>query len=151
MLGSQPGRPPLGTLTLAAELPRATRRASGHKPFAYRLNRSFFSCSRTTYITIIGEAIGMPKRKRDDDGDARSGAVASAQQQRVQFKLKQGIVKLGHAFKIAKGFERQKLGRRRKNALTQKNEKDVQRIDAETGALKVRREYPTSTSTILAV
>jgi len=81
----------------------------------------------------------MPKRKRDNEVSSDEGdAVFGAAQQRVQHKLQQGIVKLGHAFKIAKGFERQKLGRRRKNAIAQKDEKDVQRIDAEIAALKVR-------------
>jgi hypothetical protein len=81
----------------------------------------------------------MPKRKRDnEDGDA-SDEKHGAQQQRIQFKLKQGVVKLGHAFKVAKGFERQKLSRRRKTAVSEKQEeKDVQRIDAETAAIKVR-------------
>ena len=79
----------------------------------------------------------MPKRKRENDTeteDVRPGA----QQQRVQYKLKQSTVKLGHAFKVAKGFERQKLGRRRQTAVAEKEDKTVQRIDAEIGALKVR-------------
>lgn len=81
----------------------------------------------------------MPKRKRDGSVDADSGDVAlGAQQQRIQYKLKQGTMKLGHAFKVAKGFERQKLGRRRKSAVAEKGAKDVQRIDAEIVALKVR-------------
>lgn len=82
----------------------------------------------------------MPKRKRDsDESDSDDGdAVLGAQQQRVQHKLHHGTVKLGHAFKIAKGLERQKLGRRRKNDLAKKDGKSVQRIDAEINALKVR-------------
>ncbi|KAK5136782.1 hypothetical protein LTR08_002078 [Meristemomyces frigidus] len=77
----------------------------------------------------------MPKRKREADAEAEDGRPG-AQQQRVQYKLKQTTVKLGHAFKIAKGFERQKLGRRRQTAVAEKEEKTVQRIDAEIGALK---------------
>lgn len=76
----------------------------------------------------------MPKRKRDEDGDEES----SVKQRRVQHKLKVGVTKLGHAFKIAKGFERQKLGRRRKNAVSQQNDKDIARIDSEIVALKAR-------------
>jgi hypothetical protein len=53
-------------------------------------------------------------------------------------KLYQATVKLGHAFKIAKGFERQKLGRRQKTAAAAKNEKDSQRVETEIAALKVR-------------
>ena len=83
----------------------------------------------------------MPKRKRDDaeeDGVGESGRPEGAKTQRVQYKIQHGTVKLGHAFKIAKGFERQKLGRRQKTAATQNNSKDVQRINGEIEALKVR-------------
>ncbi|KAI7139001.1 hypothetical protein KC337_g52 [Hortaea werneckii] len=98
----------------------------------------------------------MPKRKRSSSAEAVSAnealtpplptpVVASAtrapdgaKQQRVQHKLKQGEVKFGHAFKLAKGFERQKLGRRQKSAGAEKKEQDVQRINAEIAALKVR-------------
>lgn len=83
----------------------------------------------------------MPKRKRDD---ATEGApekspepVADPKQKRLQLKLHQGTVKLGHAFKVAKGFERQKLGRRQKTAAAAKNEKDAQRVETEIAALKV--------------
>ncbi|KAI7090248.1 hypothetical protein KC356_g1666 [Hortaea werneckii] len=96
----------------------------------------------------------MPKRKRSSSAEAVSAnealtpppptpVVASAtrapdgaKQQRVQHKLKQGEVKVGHAFKLAKGFERQKLGRRQKSAGAEKKEQDVQRINAEIAALK---------------
>nr|POF17880.1 protein bud22 [Quercus suber] len=79
----------------------------------------------------------MPKRKRDSEDAEPSSGPLSAQQQRFVFKFKQGTAKLGHAFKTAKGFERQKLGRRRKTAAQESNAKDVQRIDAEIAALKV--------------
>lgn len=78
----------------------------------------------------------MSKRKRDDDPVKLDSTISSAQQQRVQFKLKQSTAKLGHAFKAAKGSERQKLGRRRKLAASQSNAVDVRRIDAEIVALK---------------
>lgn len=85
----------------------------------------------------------MPKRKRDQSQDAESEtgeprAYDGAKKQRVRHKLKQGAVKIGHAFKVAKGFERQKLGRRQKTAFAEKKEADLQRINAEIGALKVR-------------
>lgn len=98
----------------------------------------------------------MPKRKRSSSAETASAdeamtspppapAAASAtrppdgaKQQRVQHKLKQGVVKVGHAFKLAKGFERQKLGRRQKSAGAEKKEQDIQRINAEIAALKVR-------------
>ncbi|RMY33648.1 hypothetical protein D0865_14402 [Hortaea werneckii] len=96
----------------------------------------------------------MPKRKRSSSAEAASAdeamtspppapAVApatcapdGAKQQRVQHKLKQGVVKIGHAFKLAKGFERQKLGRRQKSAGAEKKEQDIRRINAEIAALK---------------
>lgn len=79
----------------------------------------------------------MPKRKREgsaDDGAAPAGARA----QRITFKLNQGAVKVGHAFKVAKGFERQKLGRRQKQAKQNSDAKAAERIDNEIEALKVR-------------
>jgi hypothetical protein len=88
----------------------------------------------------------MSKRKRDDDDTeeipekAPEAVVADPKQKRLQLKLHQGTVKLGHAFKVAKGFERQKLGRRQKTAAAAKNEKDAQRVETEIAALKVR-EY----------
>jgi len=84
----------------------------------------------------------MPKRKRDDGTDASPEVspepVSDPKQKRLQLKLHQATVKLGHAFKIAKGFERQKLGRRQKTAAAAKNEKDSQRVETEIAALKVR-------------
>jgi hypothetical protein len=85
----------------------------------------------------------MSKRKRDDDAEETSekapeAVVADPKQKRLQLKLHQGTVKLGHAFKVAKGFERQKLGRRQKTAAAAKNEKDAQRVETEIAALKVR-------------
>ena len=84
----------------------------------------------------------MPKRKRDDgtEGTPEKSPepVADPKQKRLQLKLHQATVKLGHAFKVAKGFERQKLGRRQKTAAAAKNEKDMQRVETEIAALKVR-------------
>lgn len=100
------------------------------------VEKAFLQIELSFTLRYESATTNMPKRKRDSD-DSDEGATG-AKQQRIQFKLKQGTVKVGHAFKVAKGFERQKLGRRRKNAVTQKNEKDIQRIDAEIAALKVR-------------
>lgn len=77
----------------------------------------------------------MPKRKREEDGS--EDGRGDVRQKRVRYKLQQGTAKLGHAFKIAKGFERQKLGRRRKNAAKAEKEKDLSRIDGEIAAVKV--------------
>lgn len=76
----------------------------------------------------------MPKRKREDD-EARD----PAQQRRVQQRLKVALTKLGHAFKVSKGLERQKLGKRRRKAEEESYQKDVERIDSEIAALKVRK------------
>ena len=78
----------------------------------------------------------MPKRKREgsaEDDTAPGGAKA----QRITFKLNQGAVKVGHAFKVAKGFERQKLGRRQKQAKEKNDAKAAERIESEIEALKV--------------
>jgi hypothetical protein len=77
----------------------------------------------------------MSKRKRDDDAEETSEKAPEAV---VADPKHQGTVKLGHAFKVAKGFERQKLGRRQKTAAAAKNEKDAQRVETEIAALKVR-------------
>lgn len=79
----------------------------------------------------------MPvKRKRGGDDDPTSDH-GGAKHQRLQHKLAHGTTKLGHAFKVAKGFERQKLGRRYKNAGAQGSDADLKRIDTEISALKV--------------
>lgn len=79
----------------------------------------------------------MPKRKREDgiedDAVAKPGSI---KQQRVAYKLQQGVKRVAHAFKLAKGFERQKLSRRRKTATAQQKAQDVERIDAEIVSLK---------------
>ena len=85
----------------------------------------------------------MPKRKRDDGDLQEVESHRGAKQQRVQHKLKVGVTKLGHAFKVAKGFERQKLGRRRKTAVAEKNDNDISRIDTEIDALKVCAAFAT--------
>ncbi|KAK5113192.1 hypothetical protein LTR62_003528 [Meristemomyces frigidus] len=82
------------------------------------------------------EVLTAKRARKTENAVAPSGAVRSAKQQRVRHYLKHGTVKLGHAFKIAKGFERQKLGRRHKTAVTGGNNKDVQRINAEVAAIK---------------
>lgn len=79
----------------------------------------------------------MVKRKRVEE-DSELEETSSTKHKRIQHKLKVGTAKLGHAFKVAKGFERQKLGRRRKNAASQDKQEDIPRIDAEIAALKVR-------------
>lgn len=86
----------------------------------------------------------MPKRKRDGEWDAPTAETTKEQsismrQHRVEAKITNGHKLLNRAFRTAKGFERQKLGRRRKTAIAKSDAKDVARIDAETEAIKVCR------------
>lgn len=83
----------------------------------------------------------MPKRKRGEtDGAAPkkpAGSGEPTQRKRVEEKLFHGKKVLHRALKLAKGFERQKLSRRRKTAVA-KDEAAIARIDAEIEAVKVR-------------
>lgn len=82
------------------------------------------------------------KRKRDDDEDGDNDA--QEKKPRKDFRKLRQIVRtfedsseqLAKAFKAVKGPERQKLGRRKKTAVAQKDAKESQRIDAEVAALK---------------
>lgn len=102
----------------------------------------------------------MPKRKRDEPSafdssspepettkqshrnnrrrDAASTSSSSSAKQRKQLpnRLEQAKKDLTKALKIARGFERQKLSRRRKAAEKDSKAGDVARIDAEIEALK---------------
>lgn len=75
----------------------------------------------------------MPKRKRDEQQHGPPEAL------RIQLDL--GTKKLAHSLKLARGIERQKLGRRQKDALAQQldsaSNNTNARIEAEIGALKV--------------
>lgn len=82
----------------------------------------------------------MPKRKRDEqtqDNSERDGVKGRAVgSKRIEEKLHHHQTLIFRALRTAKGFERQKLGRRRKTALKTRTA-DVARIDAEIEALKV--------------
>ena len=78
----------------------------------------------------------MVKRKREEDG-AEPIERRAKRTRNVERELRIGVMKLGHAFKVSKGFERQKLGRRQKKAAAQDDQKDLVRIDSEIAALKV--------------
>lgn len=86
----------------------------------------------------------MPKRKRaasDDganDGDTqRKDRKLTLRAARLEQKIEHGVVLLHRALKTARGFERQKLGRRQKTAKGSKDEKALARLAAEVEALKV--------------
>ncbi len=84
----------------------------------------------------------MPKRKRDEaeypftSPSGRHRLPRVPQPKRVEEKLHYAKKLLHRALKLARGFERQKLGRRHKAAV--KKQVDVERLDAEIHALKVR-------------
>ena len=85
----------------------------------------------------------MSKRKyaeisgREATSNGISGRKLGLQQRQVEHLLEQGKKALFRSLKVARGFERQKLGRRQKTAKAEKAETDVIRLDAEVAALKV--------------
>jgi hypothetical protein len=80
----------------------------------------------------------MSKRKRstEDLEESTSHVPDIRKQRRILYAFSQGAHQLAQAFKLAKGFERQKLGRRRKDAEAQKDYRGMRRIDEEVAALK---------------
>ena len=89
--------------------------------------------SKRIYAEISG-------REAISNGDP--GRKSGLQQRQVEHLLEQGKKALFKSLKIARGFERQKLGRRQKTAKAEKIETDITRLDAEVAALKVRRPQP---------
>jgi len=85
----------------------------------------------------------MPKRKRDGTVQASfhpsdtSEEALKAYRPLVKQKIDYGKKSLVRALKLAKGFERQKLGRRHKAAAQKNEDKELARLDAEIEALKV--------------
>lgn len=83
----------------------------------------------------------MPKRKFDHYIE-RSGTVGnesdiSNHEHRSTEGLTPGTAKVLQALKLARGFERQKLGRRRKIAEKEKDDTLIRRLREETEAVKV--------------
>ena len=85
----------------------------------------------------------MPKRKLDNldgqrsDDPALGGGESRAQRQQLEGFLELGKKALFRALKVARGFERQKLGRRQKTAKKDGQDADLTRLTAEVAALKV--------------
>ena len=85
----------------------------------------------------------MAKRKFGEYKGAEgqsSGALDGElrlQRERLDAILEQAKKTLARALKVARGFERQKLGRRQKVAKEQKEDADTARLAAEVTALKV--------------
>lgn len=83
----------------------------------------------------------MPKRKFAAFTEPNSTGVIQRDPDQehnlVQAVIDNGIFSITHALKIARGFERQKLGRRQKAAKEESNQLDVtERLNAEVAALK---------------
>ena len=84
----------------------------------------------------------MLKRKYEntkEDPNSQSGSERSLslKQRRVQGLLDNGKTTLFRSLKVARGFERQKLGRRQKSAKLEKAEAEIARLANEVVALKV--------------
>jgi hypothetical protein len=58
----------------------------------------------------------MPKRKRDPDSHSAGDRALDIRIARLKVRIEQGISQLKKALNLARGFERQKLGRRQKAA-----------------------------------
>lgn len=81
----------------------------------------------------------MPKRKREAQNETtRIHHSDDGGDHRLSPKIHHCRKLLQRSFKLAKGFERQKLGRRRKIAVQEQANKSTLRIDQEIEALKVR-------------
>ena len=83
----------------------------------------------------------MAKRKREQTESESydpSERKKKLQKLRLEQKFEHGTVLLHRALKVAKQFERQKLGRRQKTAREKKETAQISRLDGEVQALKVR-------------
>lgn len=82
----------------------------------------------------------MPKRKFEEFRDQpRSYGITSShsrRHERATGQIEHSKTALFRALKIARGFERQKLGRRQKNAAAEKKLDDVRRLKLEVAELK---------------
>lgn len=88
----------------------------------------------------------MAKRKLSDlettpqpnpNPKSKSTSKPSIQATRLTQLFDQGVHNLSRALKTARGFERQKLGKREQRAKKEKDEKLLGRTGEEIGALKV--------------
>ena len=84
----------------------------------------------------------MHKRKHEkisqsDPQDITISKDVRLQQQRLEGILDQGKRSAFQALKVARGSERQKLGRRQKVAKAENNNAETARLDGEVAALKV--------------
>ena len=84
----------------------------------------------------------MSKRKRDETAgvEGPTNSVKSHKQEFIEKRLRavieDGVKELARALKIAKNFERQKLGRRQKQA-QEKRSTELSRLDEEIAIIQV--------------
>lgn len=86
----------------------------------------------------------MPKRKLSDlesttttTGTTTLSAKQSLQVSRLSTKFDHDVQALSKALKVARGFEKQKMGRRGKKAKTEEESKAIARLEEEGRLLKV--------------
>ena len=83
----------------------------------------------------------MPKRKLSDLESTTSTTPLSAKQSlqasRLSTKFDHDVQALSKALKVARGFEKQKMGRRGKKAKTEEESKAIARLEGEGKLLKV--------------
>lgn len=77
----------------------------------------------------------MPKRKRDGAEDEL--ATSDTAGRRLHAALVRGAAALAKQLRTARGFERQKLGRRQKTARTQGDDSQLARLEDEMRVVKV--------------
>lgn len=81
------------------------------------------------------------KRSESEDSDAPGAPqldrASKIRKSRLEAKIDQGVKQIQQALKLARGFERQKLGRRQKTAKTKKDAADSTRLEEEVKVLKV--------------
>ena len=104
-----------------------------------RKSHSYNSLEKSASISTLEQR--MPKRKFDQYVErpdiAGSASNISIHQARLTDGLTPGTAKVLQALKLARGFERQKLGRRRKIAEKEKDDTLMRRLREETEAIKV--------------
>jgi len=91
------------------------------------------------------------RRKLDSeyhDGGPPSRAVV-LQRSQLEHEIEHGTKILHRALKVARGFERQKLGRRQKAAKDKKDRPESARLEAEVAALKARSKQLWKLSAVL--
>lgn len=97
----------------------------------------------TAYCNVSDSTQNMIKRKQEDsDGIHKGSGNLTARELRLRQRRLEEVIDNGkksvfRALKLGRGFERQKMGRRRKLAKEKHADGDLERLDVEIVALKV--------------